>query len=293
MQDRLVFLLIILAYPSSRAHSGINAGHGRHVASQPLSLERHRMWAGQRLPEEGWGWPWESAAAGVHRPWLALRGGGSAVDDTGSGMLCSDFLHDNAEIPWGESGTQEEMKADEERRNTEDMDETADAGELHEMLSCWQDALVSTAGGALPPGDGDSVSGTGRVGFWQGHGLARCSALYCEAEELLRGPAEEARDPCSLLLWLQMQAAEVVKRVSVPAAKTRRQQALLANLSAAVADIWGPAAVLTPYGSAAAGYGTVESDLDLQLSLGEEWDTKMANKVADGRVTLQTCMSRM
>ena len=226
-----------------------------------------------------------------------LRGGGGGGGGAGSEpylLSCSVLATD--ETPWGESGARDAGPpwaacgfddSDRDHERAAGCDDRAGA-------SYWQRASGHGAGGVL------QVPAPGRVGFWQGRGLARYSAMYCDAAELMRGPTDSnssRRDARSLLFWLQMQATEVVKRVSIPPAKERRQQALLANLSAAVADIWGPAAILTPYGSAAAGYGTVESDLDLQLSLGEEWDTKIAkialraaqrHKAAAGEARLRT-----
>ena len=227
--------------------------------------------------------PHRGSRLGRPRTWLALRGGGGGAGGEPDLLSCSVLTTD--ETPWGESGARDAVPPwadcgleDRECENEGDAGCDDRAG-----ASYWQRASghgappVGLPGGVLQvPAVGAPV---GRVSFWQGRGLARYSAMYCDAAELMRGPADSnssRRDARGLLFWLQMQATEVVKRVSIPPAKERRQQALLANLSAAVADIWGPAAILTPYGSAAAGYGTVESDLDLQLSLGEEWDTKIA-----------------
>jgi DNA polymerase sigma len=227
--------------------------------------------------------PHRGSSLGRPRTWLALRGGGGGGGGGAGGepdlLSCSVLTTD--ETPWGESGARDGVPpwaacGFEEYEGAAGCDDRTGA-------SYWQRA---SGHGALPVGLPGGVlqvpavgAPVGRVSFWQGRGLARYSAMYCDVAELMRGPTDSnssRRDARSLLFWLQMQATEVVKRVSIPPAKERRQQALLANLSAAVADIWGPAAILTPYGSAAAGYGTVESDLDLQLSLGEEWDTKIA-----------------
>ena len=212
---------------------------------------------------------------------LVLRGGaGDNADIFGDGV---DEYAGSEETPFGESGARELQKVSEVGVNIDDdgyddIDEAAFNKMLH---TSWDTAQGDTAQGAVHesrPAHActtacDAEKGEDRgAGFWEeGEAAWRCSALYCQAEELMRAPHQHdtrtagEKNTHGRLLWLQMQAAEVIKRVSVPPAKERRQKALLDKLSAAVHDIWGDAAVLTPYGSAAAGYGTVESDVDLQV----------------------------
>mmetsp|Transcript_45798 Transcript_45798/g.143686 ORF Transcript_45798/g.143686 Transcript_45798/m.143686 type:complete len:510 (-) Transcript_45798:111-1640(-) len=88
------------------------------------------------------------------------------------------------------------------------------------------------------------------------------SVLVCNVRRLT-GQDEASK----LLAWIDMQVQEVVRRVAMPPAKARRQQMFVANLTRAVKCILGADAELRAYGSAAAGFGSVDSDLDLQLSL--------------------------
>ena len=217
---------------------------------------------------------------------LVLRGGaGDDADLFGDGF---DEYAGSEDTPFGESGAREQQKVSEVGVNIDDYDDMDDGYDdmdeaaFNQMLhTSWDTAQGDTAQGAVHesrPAHActtacDAEKGEDRgAGFWEeGEAAWRCSALYCQAEELMRAPHQHdtrtagEKNTHGRLLWLQMQAAEVIKRVSVPPAKERRQKALLDKLSAAVHDIWGDAAVLTPYGSAAAGYGTVESDVDLQV----------------------------
>ena len=220
----------------------------------------------------------------LHPGRLSLRGGDDHDDSKAFGSSIGDGLSAQSSTPWGESAVRatQPKTADADSCSNDIASENC----LADILGGWRDAddrAAGVSGCVVTEYSPDGSSKTGEdVGFWGGQGLARCSALYCDVADLIQAPSkgDNSRDPRNLLFWLQMQASEVVKRVSVPAAKERRQQALLATLATAVHDIWGQAAILTPYGSAAAGYGTVESDLDLQLSLGEEWDRNIASRMA-------------
>jgi hypothetical protein len=208
----------------------------------------------------------------------SLRGG--AADD---GVSFFSDLQDDT--PWGESWARQrelqtagEKDLDDSSVNSDDGRES-EAGLFKSMLHCWRDQDPNVSGLGTDARGEDHPSGSGWLGWSPAH---YANPLFCEAAELMRLPQKETNGSSAqnLLFWLQMQATEVVKRVSIPEGKERRQQALLDNLTAAVHDIWGHEGVLTPYGSGAAGFGTVESDLDLQLSLGEDWDANIAKKIA-------------
>jgi DNA polymerase sigma len=68
---------------------------------------------------------------------------------------------------------------------------------------------------------------------------------------------------------------EVLRRVAPPTDKIKRELAFVSMLKRLVKELLGSQADISPYGSAAAGFGTIDSDLDLQLALGKGWEARV------------------
>jgi hypothetical protein len=73
----------------------------------------------------------------------------------------------------------------------------------------------------------------------------------------------------------QAQMREVLRRVAPPTDKIKRELAFVSMLKRLVKELLGSQAGISPYGSAAAGFGTIDSDLDLQLALGKGWEARV------------------
>ena len=87
---------------------------------------------------------------------------------------------------------------------------------------------------------------------------------------------------------LQFDIEEFVNKITLTKKLSRLQQHELSNLQDIAKDVFGPAARLIPFGSVAAGLGTIHSDVDVALSLGNSWDAEMFARGAVGAARLLT-----
>ena len=70
---------------------------------------------------------------------------------------------------------------------------------------------------------------------------------------------------------LQSEIEEFADNVTLSKKLSRLQQLEVSKLEDIAKDVFGMGARLLPFGSIAAGLGTVNSDVDVALSLGDAW----------------------
>ena len=87
---------------------------------------------------------------------------------------------------------------------------------------------------------------------------------------------------------LQSEIEEFADNVTLSKKLSRLQQLEVSKLEDIAKDVFGTGARLLPFGSIAAGLGTVNSDVDVALSLGDAWDADMFARGAVGAARLVT-----
>jgi hypothetical protein len=166
-----------------------------------------------------------------------------------------------------------------------------------------QASSASSWGSAWYPGVVAPLAPPTSVSFYRVEPLHKCRGLSTNSDDI-RSLLESSEQPASStaaeeharqeheranhMHVLQSEIEEFADNVTLSKKLSRLQQLEVSKLEDIAKDVFGTGARLVPFGSIAAGLGTVNSDVDVALSLGDAWDADMFARGAVGAARLVT-----